>query len=100
VVLTIDRTIQHIAQKALETSITQFEAQSGIAVVMVPATGEILALAHYPFFNPNSLQGFWAGIMAEPGHHRPIRARLHHEDVQCRSCHRQRRLFTIHHLFL
>jgi cell division protein FtsI (penicillin-binding protein 3) len=53
VVLTIDRTIQHIAQKALEESVTGFGADSGMALVMAPSTGEVLALAHYPFFNPN-----------------------------------------------
>jgi cell division protein FtsI (penicillin-binding protein 3) len=58
VALTIDRTIQHIAQKALETSVTQYKARSGIAIVMAPATGEVLALAHYPFFNPNSYREF------------------------------------------
>lgn len=58
VVLTIDRTIQHIAQKALEASVTEYEAQSGIAIVMAPATGEVLALAHYPFFNPNRYRDF------------------------------------------
>jgi len=58
VVLTIDRTIQHIAQKALEASVTGYAAKSGMAIVMAPATGEILALAHYPFFNPNSYRDF------------------------------------------
>jgi cell division protein FtsI (penicillin-binding protein 3) len=58
VVLTIDRTIQHIAQKALESSVTDYAAKSGIAIVMAPATGEILALAHYPFFNPNRYRDF------------------------------------------
>lgn len=58
VILTIDRTIQHIAQKALEKSVVDYTAQSGIAIVMVPATGEVLALAHYPFFNPNSYREF------------------------------------------
>jgi cell division protein FtsI (penicillin-binding protein 3) len=58
VVLTIDRTIQHIAQKALEASVADYAAQSGIAIVMAPATGEVLALAHYPFFNPNSYRDF------------------------------------------
>jgi cell division protein FtsI (penicillin-binding protein 3) len=58
VVLTIDRTIQHIAQRALEDAVTTYEGQSGIAIVMVPATGEVLALAHYPFFNPNSYRDF------------------------------------------
>ncbi len=51
--LTIDRNIQHITQKALEASVTEFDAQSGMAAVMAPSTGEVLALAHYPFFNPN-----------------------------------------------
>jgi cell division protein FtsI (penicillin-binding protein 3) len=58
VALTIDRTIQHIAQKALETTVTEYAALSGIAIVMVPATGEVLALAQYPFFNPNSYGEF------------------------------------------
>ncbi|MGD9309687.1 MAG: penicillin-binding protein 2 [Desulfosarcina sp.] len=58
VVLTIDRTIQHIAQKALEKTVTKHDARSGIAIVMTPATGELLALAHYPFFNPNSYRDF------------------------------------------
>jgi cell division protein FtsI (penicillin-binding protein 3) len=58
VALTIDRTIQHIAQKALETSVAEYEARSGMAIVMAPATGEVLALAHYPFFNPNSYRDF------------------------------------------
>jgi cell division protein FtsI (penicillin-binding protein 3) len=51
--LTIDRNIQHITQKALETAVTEFDAASGMAVVMAPSSGEVLALAHYPFFNPN-----------------------------------------------
>ena len=58
VVLTIDRTIQHIAQKALESAVLEYAAQSGIAVVMAPSTGEVLALAHYPFFNPNNYRKF------------------------------------------
>ena len=58
VVLTIDRTIQHIAQKALEASVSEYGGESGMAIVMVPATGEVLALAHYPFFNPNNYQEF------------------------------------------
>jgi cell division protein FtsI (penicillin-binding protein 3) len=52
-VLTIDGTVQYIAEQALKEVVDSFQAKSGIAVVMVPETGEILALAHYPFFNPN-----------------------------------------------
>ena len=53
VVLTIDSAIQHIVQKALAGAVTEFKAKSGIAVVMAPSSGEVLALAQYPFFNPN-----------------------------------------------
>jgi cell division protein FtsI (penicillin-binding protein 3) len=52
--LTIDTNIQYVAEKALSESVKQYEAKSGIAVVMVPDTGAILAMAHVPEFNPNS----------------------------------------------
>ena len=58
VVLTIDRTIQHIAQKALAAAVNEYVAQSGMAIVMAPSTGEVLAMAHYPFFNPNRYGDF------------------------------------------
>jgi cell division protein FtsI (penicillin-binding protein 3) len=53
-VLTLDRTIQFIAERALEAAVIKNSAASGIAVVMAPRTGAVLALAHYPFFNPNA----------------------------------------------
>ncbi len=58
VVLTIDRTIQHVAERSLQGAVTSRRARSGLAVVMAPATGDILALAHYPFFNPNNFRNF------------------------------------------
>ena len=57
-VLTIDRQIQFIAEKALAESVTQYEARSGMAIVMEPRTGAIKALAHYPLFNPNDFGRF------------------------------------------
>jgi len=57
-ILTIDRTVQYITEKALSEAVTEFSAKSGIAIVMVPKTGAILALAHFPFFNPNSFDSF------------------------------------------
>ena len=54
VILTIDRTIQHITEKALEAACRNASAGSGMAVVMSPQTGAVLALGHYPRFNPNS----------------------------------------------
>ena len=57
-VLTVDSTIQYIAEKALDEAVEEFLAKSGMAVVMVPKTGAILAMAHVPLFNPNALEKF------------------------------------------
>ena len=53
VVLTIDQQIQYIAERELETSMEQTHAEAGTVVVENPHTGEILALANRPTFNPN-----------------------------------------------
>ncbi len=57
-ILTIDRTIQYITEKALEEAVNNYSAKSGIAIVIDPTTGAVLSLAHAPFFNPNSFQDF------------------------------------------
>ncbi len=62
VVLTIDRTIQHVAERSLKEAVETHKAKSGIAVVVAPRTGDILALAHFPFFNPNNFKNFSAEI--------------------------------------
>lgn len=54
--LTIDKTIQYFVEKALEEGVQKSRAKAGVAIVMVPQTGEILALAVHPTFNPNN---FW-----------------------------------------
>ncbi len=51
--LTLNTSIQHVAEKQLEATITKYRAKAGIAIVVEPFTGEVLALANYPFFNPN-----------------------------------------------
>jgi cell division protein FtsI (penicillin-binding protein 3) len=53
VYLTIDHTIQHVAERELELSVRTFEARAGSVVVMDPQSGEILAMASYPTFDPN-----------------------------------------------
>ena len=58
IVLTIDRTVQFIAEETLQETVTGFSALSGIALVMIPKTGAILAMAHYPPFNPNDYRSF------------------------------------------
>jgi len=50
--LTLDTAIQHLAEKELEASIVKNRAKAGVAIVVEPFTGEILALANYPSFNP------------------------------------------------
>lgn len=52
--LTIDQYLQHIAERELRTGVAENHAAGGTAVVMDPRTGEILALANWPTFNPNS----------------------------------------------
>jgi len=57
-VLTIDQAIQYITEKALQEAVADNSAKSGIAVIMAPRTGAILAMAHYPLLNPNSYEKF------------------------------------------
>ena len=52
-VLTIDQTIQYIAEKELDQGMQDTQAIAGTVVVENPRTGEILALANRPTFNPN-----------------------------------------------
>ncbi len=53
VVLTIDQTIQYRTEQALSAAVERTHAKSGTAIVMDPQTGEILALANAPTFDPN-----------------------------------------------
>jgi cell division protein FtsI (penicillin-binding protein 3) len=52
--LTMDQTLQHIAERELRAGIEENRAAGGSVVVMAPHTGEILALANWPGFNPNA----------------------------------------------
>lgn len=51
--LTLDASIQHLVEKQLAVAVTGSRAKSGIAVVVKPFTGEVLAMANYPYFDPN-----------------------------------------------
>src|SRR5258708_1544184 len=53
VVLTIDQTVQYRTEQALSAAVERSHAKSGTAIVMDPQTGEILALANAPTFDPN-----------------------------------------------
>jgi len=53
VVLTLDEKIQYIAERELAVAIGKTHAMAGTVMVMNPNSGEILALANWPKFNPN-----------------------------------------------
>jgi len=56
--LTLDASIQSLVEKQLEATVTRFRAKAGTAVLVKPFTGEVLAMANFPFFNPNSFTRF------------------------------------------
>jgi cell division protein FtsI (penicillin-binding protein 3) len=53
ITLTIDRSLQYEVEKQLEKAVIESNARSGSAVVLNPYTGDILAMANYPTFDPN-----------------------------------------------
>ncbi|QJB55394.1 penicillin-binding transpeptidase domain-containing protein [Pseudodesulfovibrio sp. zrk46] len=53
--LTIDTHIQHAAEQALAKSISKYDARAGIVLVVDVDSGDILAMANQPFFNPNAV---------------------------------------------
>jgi cell division protein FtsI (penicillin-binding protein 3) len=54
IVLTLDEKIQYIAQRELLAAIEKTHALAGSVIVMNPNSGEILAMANWPRFNPNA----------------------------------------------
>jgi cell division protein FtsI/penicillin-binding protein 2 len=52
--LTIDQYLQYVAERELRTGIEDNHAAAGTAIIMNTRTGEILALANWPTFNPNA----------------------------------------------
>jgi cell division protein FtsI (penicillin-binding protein 3) len=61
VTLTLDKNIQYIAEKELAAAVEGSRAKGGIALVMEPQTGRVLAMANYPAFNPNSYNKYPSG---------------------------------------
>ncbi len=54
VVLSLDRNVQHLAYRELESAVRQYRAKAGAVVVLDARSGEVLALANYPAYNPNN----------------------------------------------
>ena len=57
-VLTMDRTIQRIAEQELEGGLARFGSSSGTIIVMDPRNGDVLGLANRPAFNASRLQDY------------------------------------------
>ncbi len=55
--LTIDEVIQYVAERELAAGVARVRAKRGIIIVMEPRTGEMLAMAVHPRFDPNSVRG-------------------------------------------
>ena len=56
--LTIDSAAQHICEKYLNKTVQKTKALRGAVIVLDPKTGEILALAAYPYYDPNNYQKY------------------------------------------
>lgn len=58
ITLTIDEIVQHIVETELETAFQTFHPQSASAIVMDVKTGDILAMANRPTFDPNKVNDY------------------------------------------
>ncbi len=56
VFVTIDEGLQYIVEKYLDEAVKKWQASSATAIMMDPFTGEILALANRPTYDPNNLK--------------------------------------------
>lgn len=117
ITLTLDATIQHITEDRLDTLVAEWRPQSASAVVIDPQTGEILALASRPTFDPNhpaatppaSWKNHAVSSAFEPGSTiKPCIAAwavdrkwvAHNETFECRGTYRMgRRVLHDHHSF-
>lgn len=57
-VLSIDRRLQHLANRELHRAVVENQATAGSVVILDVATGEVLALVNQPVYNPNSREGY------------------------------------------
>ncbi len=61
-ILTIDKTVQYIVEQELSAAVLQNKALAGTAVIVKPESGQILAMANYPDFNPNRYSEYPIGV--------------------------------------
>ena len=62
VMLTVDVDYQSIVEEELAVAVAQFQAVNGMAIVTSPRSGEILAMANVPLYDPNHFGKYDAGV--------------------------------------
>lgn len=55
-VVTLDEWLQHLAEREIAAQVSSTGAKSGLVLMMQPHTGDLLAVAAYPFFDPNKFR--------------------------------------------
>ncbi|OGE34492.1 hypothetical protein A3H85_03925 [Candidatus Daviesbacteria bacterium RIFCSPLOWO2_02_FULL_40_8] len=65
-VLNIDRAVQHMVEIKLKSSVEKFAAKSGSVVVIEPKSGNVLAMATFPNYDPGSYQDFPKEVYLNP----------------------------------
>ncbi len=65
-ILSIDRSIQFLAQRKLKEGIEDYGASGGMVGIMDPATGNILAMSSFPSFSPDSFQDYADDLYKNP----------------------------------
>lgn len=66
IILSLDRAIQFLVEKKLKEGIDTYGAESGMAAVMDPKTGNILAMANFPSFDPKNYQDYPESLYKNP----------------------------------
>ncbi len=77
VILTLDRTLQYIAEQELDAALERYSAEAGTIVMLDPSSGEVLAMASRPAYEPGRVHEYRAlgpefanratGLIHEPG---------------------------------
>ncbi len=88
--LTVDRYLQHLAERELAVAVRENRAAGGTVIIQDPVTGEVLAMANEPTFNPNDFGVFPQEYLEEPGRSGRVRTWIHLQDHHGRGGHRGR----------
>ena len=78
---TVDAALQHVVERELSRGVAEHRADSGVAIVIDPWTGEVLAMASVPTFNPNAFGDADANHRRNLGVGPHLRAGLDVQDV-------------------